>query len=267
MLLKWVTKNKYKLMVFIIGLYLVTDIALHKGMARILLQNNFPERKIENNLPQNKNTLINTGKKWVKAVDTKELMDKLPANINGFECDVYFDLEKNIFDVHHDIDNSIGLDLVTLLEAYRQKKMQSGIWLDLKNLDDSNYKVAVDVLVGLRNEFGLKDKILVESNRADLLTAFSDKDFYTSYYTPMFNPYQMEDEEIKHWVDSLSLVIRHSNVSALSGYYFQYPFLHRYFPQYPVLTWAANDRLSLTGWLFKRKIARSTEIFIVLYPW
>jgi len=153
-----------------------------------------------------------------------------------------------------------------LLKEYKGRGLKASTWLDLKNLDDSNYNAAVSALTDLRNKYGLTNKLLVESNRADLLTAFSDSGFFTSYYTPMFNPYQVTDEEIKHWVDSLSSVISKSKVNALSGYYFQYPFLHHYFPNYPVLIWSANDRFSLVNWLFKKRIAGSKEVFIALYP-
>ena len=264
--LKWIFKNKYKLMAFIIGLYLVVDIIQHKGLTRVLLPKQFPAYKTDTSHPQNKNVLINKNKEWVKAVDSKKLLGKLDSMISGIECDVYFDLQKKIFDVHHDPDNSIGLDLDDLLNDYRKRNLQASIWLDLKNLDDSNYNLAVITLTDLRNKYRLTNKLLVESNRADLLIAFSDSGFYTSYYTPMFNPYQINDEETKHWIDSLSVVIAKSKVNALSGYYFQYPFLHHYFPNYPVLIWAANDRFSLVNWLFKRNIAADKDVFIALYP-
>ncbi|MEP7255026.1 MAG: hypothetical protein ABI666_04575 [Ferruginibacter sp.] len=253
-------------MAFIIGLYLVADVIQHKGLTRVLLPKTFPAYKTDTSYPQNKNILINKNKEWIKAVDSKELLSKLDSTTSGMECDVYFDLQKKIFDVHHDINKSIGLNLDDLLNAYNKKSLQASIWLDLKNLDDSNYNAAVATLTDLRNKYRLINKLLVESNRADLLTAFSDSGFYTSYYTPMFNPYQINDEETKHWVDSLSAVINRSGVNALSGYYFQYPFLHHYFPNYPVLIWSANDRLSLVNWLFKKKIAASKEVFIALYP-
>ena len=266
MLLKWIFKNKYKLMAFIIGLYLLADIIQHKGLTRGLLPKTFLPYKTDTSHPQNKNILINKNKEWIKAVDSKELLNKVDSTASGIECDVYFDLQKKIFDVHHDPDNSIGLNLDELLNEYNKKGLQASIWLDLKNLDDSNYKLAVITLTYLRNKYRLTNKLLVESSRADLLTAFSDNGFYTAYYTPMFNPYQLNDEETKRWVDSLSSVINKSKVNALSGYYFQYPFLYHYFPNYPVLIWSANDRFSLVNWLFKKKIAGSKEVFIVLYP-
>ncbi len=266
MLLKWVFKNKYKLMVLIVGLYLFADVARHKGLTRVLLPKTFPTYNFDSSSPQNSNTLINANKEWIKAVNTKELLDPVERTTAGIECDVYYNHEKNVFEIHHDPGKSTGFDLNELLEEYKKKQLQTSIWLDLKNLDDSNYLSAVNALANMRSKYQLTNKVLVESGRADLLTIFSDSGFYTSYYTPLFNPYQINDAELKHWVDSLSMVLARSKVNAVSGYYFQYPFLHHYFPNYPVLTWAANDSFSLVNWLFKRKAASAKEIFIVLYP-
>jgi len=259
-------QNKYKLMAFIIGLYVLADVVQHKGLTRIMLPENFPEHKIDSSFPGNKNILVNTNKAWVKGIDTKELMNSIESKSSGIEFDVYFGVQKKIFDVHHDPDNSIGLNLEDQLQIYTQRGMQASIWLDLKNLDESNYLYAVKVLSAIRTKYNLKNRLLVESNRADLLAVFIDSGFFTSYYTPVFNPYLVSDQEMKNQVDSLTKVIAKSKVNALSGYYFQYPFLHHYFPNYPILIWSANDRFSLVNWLFKKKVAASSEVFIALYP-
>jgi hypothetical protein len=265
-MLKWVAQNKYKLMASIIGLYLATDIFLHKGQTRVLLPNNFPEFVRSSPLPQSKSTLINKNKSWKKDIDTREQMDKLNTDLPGFECDVYFDIDKNIFDVYHDPGKSKGLNLDDLLQLYLQRKMSGSIWLDVKNLKDANSKSALALLTRLRSKYKLQNKILVESARADLLTAFSDSAFYTSYYIPFFNPYKINNSKTKFWVDSISAVIIKSRVNALSGYYFQYSFLSYYFPQYPVLTWVDHSSFSLVNYLFQRKIDADKSIFIALKP-
>jgi len=266
-MLKFIARNKYKLMAFIIILYAAVDVVLHKGLTRVLFPKTFTAYKMHTALPLNKSTLNNQGKVWEIAVNTKELlMNKVSKNSNGFECDIYFDARKNIFDVHHDEDNSTGWYLDSLLALYKQLSLNAGIWLDFKNLDDSNADAAVTALTRLRDQYGLNNRLLVESRNGHLLTAFSDSGFFTSFYTPIFNPYQINDAESKKWVDSISAVITKARVSALSGYYFQYPFLNHYFPNYPVLTWAANDRFSIVNGLFKRKAARNKNVFIVLYP-
>ena len=265
-MLKLIAHNKYKILVFIIGLYLLIDVLQHRGQTRVLLLKKFPAYNADGGLPKSKSILINTDKNWKKAVNTSVLMKFMNTEASGFECDVYFDTAKNIFDVHHDEDKSIGLSLNTLLELYNQKKITASIWLDFKNLDNTNSKSALLSLIQIRNKYSLENKILVESNRADLLTNFSDSGFYTSYYTPMFNPYKINDAEIKLWADSISIVIKNAKLNALSGYYFQSSFLQQYFPGYPVLLWTENNRFSLVNRLLKRKINRNKAIFIALYP-
>ncbi len=265
-MLKLIAQNKYKLMAFIIGLYLVVDVMQHKGQTRILFTKNFPAYKINTRVPGSKNILINPNKQWVKGVNTIERMDELNEAAGGFECDVYFDTAKNVFHVHHDANRSTGLTLDHLLDQYQQKKLTASIWLDIKNLNTANAKAVLHSLIQMRNKYGLQNKLLVESHRAGLLTAFSDSLFFTSYYTPMFNPYQINNEQVKFWADSISRVLNSSKVNALSGYYFQYSFLHHYFPGYSTLTWADKTPLSLVNRLFRRKIEAGKEIYIVLYP-
>lgn len=253
-------------MAFIIGLYLVLDVLQHKGQARVLFPKDFTEFKKEALLPQSKSILINKNKNWKKAVNTKEQMNGLNVENVGFECDVYFDVASKSFDVHHDTDKNIGYSLDNLLQLYQQKKMQASIWLDIKNLGDSNTLSVLQSLIELRNKYKLQNKILVESGRADLLKAFSDSSFFTSYYVPFFNPYNINKEEMNVWVDSISSAIRKSRINALSGYYFQCSFLNHYFPIYPVLTWTDNSFFSLVNFLFRRKINADQSIFIALKP-
>lgn len=265
-MLKWIAQNKYKLMTFIIGLYLLADVLHHQGKSRVLLPKKFPVFRIDSTMPESNTILINTDKAWKKGINTMKQLNDLPAHTPGFECDVYFDTARNNFKVQHDARKGKSVYLNDLLNIYRQRNLTAGIWLDIKNLDDTNAAAVLQLLIQLRDSFKLENKILVESGRAHLLTPFSDSGFFTSYYTPMFNPYLISDEEIKKWVDSIAAVIQKSKLNALSGYYFQYPFLQHYFPGYPVLTWCDNDSFSVVNWLFKRKLTADKAVLIVLYP-
>jgi hypothetical protein len=265
-MLNRVAQNKYKLMACIIILYLVVDVLQHKGQTRVLFPENFAEVEKAPMLPQSKSILINTNKNWKKGINSRAQMNKLNAGLAGFECDVYFDTAKKIFDVHHDPGKSAGLNLEDLLKLYQQKKMSGGIWLDMKNLDSTNLRAVMQLLTRLRGGYALQNKILVESGRADLLSAFSDSAFYTSYYTPFFNPYKINSQQIKLWADSISSVIGKSKVNALSGYYFQCDFLHHYFAGYPVLTWVDDEPFSLVNHLFQWKISANRAIYIALKP-
>ncbi|MFZ1785146.1 MAG: hypothetical protein WAU23_08055, partial [Ferruginibacter sp.] len=121
-------------------------------------------------------------------------------------------------------------------------------------------------LIQLRTKFNLHQKILVESQQASVLTAFSDSGFYTSCYVPMFNPYRINDAALLYWADSVGRSIRSTRVNALSGYYFQMDFLSHYFPDYPVLTWIENDPFSLVNQVFKANISGNKSIHIILKP-
>lgn len=266
MIIKQIFRNKYTVLVFIFMLVLLTDAILHKGLVRVLIKKNFPKVKIDVIEPSQKAILINTNKEWVKAVNTKELMNKVDSNSSGLEFDIYFDSSKKIFDVHHDVNASISLNFDDLLQVYKNRKLTASVWIDFKNLNNFNCLPALNELMRLRNEYNLKNKILVESYRIDLLEHYTDSGFFTSYYTPSFNPYLIDQDSIKSLVNQLSTVISKSKVSALSGYYFQYPFLHKYFPQFPILIWSPNDKWSVINLLYKAKIKDSKEIFISLYP-
>lgn len=265
-MLKRIAQNKYKVMAFIIGLYLVVDVLQHKGQTRVLFPKEFPEYQMTDLEPQNKNMLINANKNWKKGINTIEKLDELDAETAGFECDVYFDTAAKIFDVHHDPGKSTGLSLESLLQHYQQKKLTASIWLDIKNLGDANAVSALQSLLQLQKKYSLQNKILVESNRADLLSDFSDSGFFSSYYVPFFNPYKINEAKTAFWADSISSAISKARVDALSGYYFQSSFLSHYFPKYPFLTWIDKSSFSLVNFLFQKKIAADRSIFIVLNP-
>ena len=266
MVLKWIKHNKYKLIVLGISAYLVTDLVVHKGMVRVMIPKSFPVYTIDSALPGNNNRLINNGKEWAKGINTRALLDKLPKDVHGLECDIYFDRNKHFFDVHHDEGTSTGLNLDDLFQEYLKRELHASVWLDYKNLEEANAVESLSELNRLKEKYGLHQKILVESSRPELLRSFSDSGYFTSFYVPMFNPYLIGNDAIKQWVDTISHKVKNSSVNAISGYYFQYPFLHQYFPNYPILTWSPNDRFSLVNWLFKRKQATDKAVFIALYP-
>jgi len=264
-MLNWAARNKYKLMVAFIGLYLVVDVLQHRGMTRVLLPKSFPG-KVDSSYPASSSRLVFSGKEWKQAVNTERLLNGLPSSIPGFECDVYYNDEKNFFDVHHDPGITGAPGLETLLQGYVPSKGNASVWLDFKNLTSENQAQALAELIRLRFKFNLTDRILVESSQAELLTAFSDSGFYTSYYTPLFNPYIIPAKDEADIADSLSAILHRSKVNALSGYYFQYPYLKRHFPHYPVLTWSVQSRFSLVSWLFRKKLEADPSVRVVLYP-
>lgn len=258
-------KNKYKLLLFVFAFMLLLDMFLHKGLVRFLIPKQFTKYAIENIKPLANNGFINTNKNWIKAVNTPEKMNLITPENSGIELDIYYDTLKNIFDVHHDLYNSVGQNFEDLLIIYKRKNLQASLWIDFKNANEANVIRALENLKKLREKFNLKNKILVESSYPNLLKPFSDNQFYTSYYTPYFNPYLATDKENKIYLDTIATLLKKYPVHALSGYYFQMPFLHQYFANFPILIWSPNDKYSLVNKLYKGKINSDSNVFISLY--
>lgn len=259
--------NKYTISVCILLAILAVDIILHKGMSRVILPETFTAlRAPQTGLLSCSSPLLNRGKQWQKAVNTPALASALPASVNGVEMDLYFDSSANSFFVYHDSAQMSSIKLEEILSTLMERGIHASLWLDCKNLSMENVPAALDKLCKLRSKYALKNKMLVESPNIACLPAFCDSGFYTSYYTPFFNPYNEPEALLVERIDSISKLLKRYPVSALSGYYFQAPFLLKYFPEFPILTWADKAGMSVVGNLFTYKMEAQKNIHIVLYP-
>ena len=258
--------NKYTVSVLILLCLLLADIILHKGMSRVIIPASFSDKIIPVKLPLCDQPLTQKNKHWIKAVDNIELMQKLPVNTAGIECDVYFDIRKNHFEVYHDSTAPSTLNLDSLLAVYSAKKLSANIWLDFKNLNGENSIPSLNEISRLKNKYKLQNQVIIESSSPQFLRSFCDSGYFTSYYVPFFNPYQANENEIVHFADSVRNNLRKYPASALSGYYFQYPVLKKFFPNYPILTWADNVSISVVSYVFKRQLENDESIKVILYP-
>lgn len=258
--------NKYTVTVFILLAYFAGDVWLHKGMARILLPASFAGERKRVDFVNCEQQLKMKDKNWVKAVNTKERIEKLPADVAGFEMDVYFDTSKNCLLLYHDSAEYSTLRIEAVLDVYRARKMTASLWLDFKNLSAANEQRSLQYISQLRRQYALQDKMIVESSHPECLRSFCDSSFFTSYYVPFFNPYQQAEPALSATVDTIASNLKHYPVSALSGYYFQYPFLKKYFPSLPILTWADNSQFSIVGYWFDKKLQDEQQLEVVLHP-
>ncbi len=258
--------NKYTVSVLILLCLLLADILLHKGMSRVIIPSGFTDKVCPVNLPLCSKPLVPKDKHWIKAVDNISMMQKLPVNAAGIECDVYFDNLKNHFEVYHDSSAPSTLNLDTLLSVYNLKKLQANVWLDFKNLSAENSMNSLLEITRLKNKYNLFNQLIIESNSPQFLQVFCDSGYFTSYYVPFFNPYQATEKEIIQFAGIVRNNLEKFPTAALSGYYFQYPVLKTYFPNYPILTWADDASVSIVSYLFKRQLENDENIKVVLYP-
>ena len=257
--------NKYFLALIILILVLLVDVFLHKGMSRVIIPESFTNQRTALNPEYCIQPLVIKNKEWVKAVNTKENMQSLSNTAAGLEMDVYFDKIKNIFFVYHDSSNISSQSLQAQLDIYRSKKLTASIWLDFKNLSDSNELPALQKLIGLRNDYELQQKIIVESSSIKNLNSFCKNSFYTSFYVPYFNPYLMDEASLVNQIDTIGQLLKNNKVSALSGYYFQIPLLKKFFPTANLLTWAETGSFSVVAPIFNHQLMADDQIKIVLH--
>jgi hypothetical protein len=258
--------NKYTFSLLMLLLCLAADIILHKGMSRVLIPKSFTVKRIPQYLKLSQQPLIVSDKKWIKAVNTVQKMERLPAGTAGLEMDVYFDTSKNILKVYHDSSESSRPFIEDILNVYKVRQLSASIWLDFKNLSPANKQKSVKYISFLRRQYLLQNKMIVESSAPQCLPVFCDSGFFTSYYTPFFNPYLLTENQINNVIDTIATNLKKYPSSALSGYYFQYPLLKKFFPNYPVLIWAENDRYSFVSNIFNYSLGSDPQVKIVLYP-
>lgn len=258
--------NKYTLSVLIVLLCLFIDIALHKGVTRVMVPDSFTHQRTPVEIPSCKQELLSSDKNWVKGVNTPELAMQLPANTPGFEMDVYFDTIKNYLQVYHDSTVFSETKIEEILAVYQQRNLKACIWLDFKNLSGANQPASLKYIKYLRSKYNLHNKLIIESSTPSSLPAFCDSGFFTSYYIPFFNPYKIDEKELVTFIDTIQNNLSRYRVSALSGYYFQYPVLKKYFPGYPVLTWVENDKVSIITGTFGKVLANDDRVAVILRP-
>ncbi len=263
---KGILTNKYTLAVLFVLALLISDVMLHKGMTRLMLPGaRISDTKVAALAPCGRHLLIDQ-KKWRQAVNTIEKVNQLDKRIAGFEMDVYFDTAKKCLEVYHDSSAYSSLNITSILRIYRSRELTASIWLDFKNLSSVNAAPALQYISGLRDTYALADKLIIESSAAEFLKAFCDSGFFTSYYVPFFNPYLLTERELSGQLNKIKNTLIKYPPSAISGYYFQYPVLKNYFPNYPILTWSSRPGASLVANLFSQQLQKDKAVKIVLYP-
>ena len=267
MKIKNILLNKYTLSVFILVVCLAADIIVHKGMSRVMLPENFTNERTAKIYPMCEQPLFAGGKKWLKGINSIAQVQQLDTAVDGFEVDVYFDTIKNYLKVYHDSSAMSDVSLNDILSVYKIRNLSAPVWLDFKNLSGLNEKQSLKYIIALRQQYGLQNKMIIESSSPQFLQSYCDSSFFTSYYVPLFNPYQVSEKKLIVILDSMSKLLSTYKVTSLSGYYFQYPLLKKYFPKYPLLTWIDKSSLSFIGRTFQNRVLSDDHVKVVLCQW
>lgn len=161
-----------------------------------------------------------------------KLKDIWNDGFRAFEIDVIFEHNRNnIFQVGHN-EGDMGVDFEQFLSKIDTTKI-SRIWLDFKNLNQDNYKDALQRLNSLDKKFKLKNKLIIESDTtSDLFKYFSKDNWHTSYYLPtnkiltfLINNNEVEMKKI---ATEIIKQVNHQSLSAVSFDDRLYPFVKKY---------------------------------------
>lgn len=256
--------GKYKWSFYLLLAYLLIDAYVHKGMLRVLLPSPFHHAGAAPERPRCTSPLLHKGGKWKKGVNAPHAIPEAIQEYNGVELDVYFDTAKADYLLFHDSSESQRLPIETMIRRLLDSQFSGSLWLDVKNLGAENEQASLRRLVDLVREYGLHSRVVVESGRPEFLQSFCREGFFTSYYVPFFNPYFLKPEERTAFAQLIATQCKAYPVSALSGYYFQYPFLKESFPDMPLLTWVDDPYWSLINYFFQRKLRHDPSLQVII---
>ena len=259
--------NKYALSVILLVCCLLADIILHRGMSRVIIPATFTEKRKPQNFKNCNAPLIHHTKRWLKSVGNIAEMQQLPKETDGFQLNVYFNADGNILKIHNDSLSVAALTADTLLNIYKQRNLTASLWFNLKNLNEKNSAAIFFLMLHLRQQYNLFNKIIIVSDAPQYLNNYCDSGFFTGYNVPNFNPYKMPEDTLVKYIDIMAFNLKKFPVSAVAGSYFQYPVLKKYFPNFPILTWTDKTTLSLVSSVFNTRLENDPQVKIVLYPY
>jgi len=134
--------------------------------------------------------------------------DSLQINeFKGFEVDVFYNSEINVFEVKYYGDES----KFTLSEYFNYFGEDKCFWIDFKNLNEKNFKESYKKLKEICANKNLKERVFVESKNMDLLNYFQINGFSVSYWVPNYHffgslttSFQVRMNLLKYQPDAIS---------------------------------------------------------------
>lgn len=184
--------------------------------------------------------VLYSSKIWAHRVNSIEKFQEAHDIYSGIELDLVFNSINNKFDVNHPPAKSINLSLIDFLKT-KKNYSDFGIWLDFKNLNESNYQQSANKLDSIVKALNINpETIIVESPKPLFLESFSSKKFKTSYYLPSnINDYK-KDSLLKQsqLIDKLTST---NKIDFISSDIKDYAFMKKSFPNSKILTWITND--------------------------
>lgn len=114
-----------------------------------------------------------------------KLADIWQAGYRSFETDVHVRSgEEKYLEAGHDSGAMSDKSIEYLFDTIDYGKIQK-VWFDLKNVSSENYGDLQQELINLDNQYGIKEKVILEFPITDqFVSLFSKEGYHTSYYLP-----------------------------------------------------------------------------------
>lgn len=201
-------------------------------------------------------------KVWVHRANDINKARALQYQYAGLEVDVFFNNANHCFMIKHDVYEESKISLNQWLDSLDNRR-NLGLWLDLRNLTPENKDDIIDELLQIRRHYKLKSRVVVESMSFNCLKDIEKYDFDISYYIPKFNPDTSSASFLELMRDSIASAVADSNIPTISGYYYQYDFMKKHFPDLQKLIWYYKDDAEMKEY-FLEIARRDPKIEILL---
>ncbi len=133
-------------------------------------------------------------KVWAHGCNSVGKLEEVVEIFKGAEVDLVYDGQATDFDVTHPPTSSIGLMLSDYLAQVNISE-DFYFWFDMKNINPDNCASASQDLLTICDVQNLRvENCIVESPHVEILSAFSDKGFLTSFYLPSHFIRQLEQK-------------------------------------------------------------------------
>lgn len=175
-------------------------------------------------------------KLWLHRCNSLEKFIEQRADYPNIEIDIVF-REDGHFDVTHDLPVTFGLPLDSF---FAHPANHGKMWLDIKNISDTNCSGVLAELERLVELYGVaKERLIIESSSWRQLSYLTDAGYYTSYYFPVGDPAKLSLSERNHAIEELKMVTSEGNFKAVSFPYWWYERVSRAISNtnHDLLTW------------------------------
>lgn len=166
-------------------------------------------------------------KQWAHRANNSADANVYLKEFPGIELDVFYDDLEGGFYVKHDED---GQNTETLEEYFSKINKVSSFyyWLDLKNLGFKNEGVINKRLQYLTDKYNIRDKLIIESSRSNVLGLLGDDGFYVSLWIPSFVYNSGDSLNNYEKVKDIRRVLSKHRFNAISAHVEMKPFFDDY---------------------------------------